>query len=87
MKGLIGIWPVRILPKRGERSLPSENGQHETVPADDLFLCLRPVLAVGLCLGCFPFGGVLKMNNEKLPTFRLELHGCCLVNFVNELFS
>ena len=41
----------------------------EKVPKDDLFLCVRPVIALGQILGCLPFGGVFTLNADKLPSY------------------
>ena len=49
-------------------SVPHSN-QHvdDDIPKDDLFICLRPALALGQIFGCFPFGGAIKMSADKLP--------------------
>ena len=48
-------------------SIPFSDPKDDGVPKDDLFLCLRPVLAIGQVFGCFPFGGAINMNLERLP--------------------
>ena len=45
----------------------SSDSRSDKIPKDDLFLCLRPVLAMGQIFGGYPFGGAIKMNAEKLP--------------------
>ena len=41
-----------------------------SLPSDDLFFCLRPVLVLGQIFGAFPFGGVLRYNKQALPVLR-----------------
>ena len=48
-------------------SVPYSNQHVDDIPKDDLFICLRPALALGQIFGCFPFGGAIKMSADKLP--------------------
>ena len=47
-------------------SVPCANPDDD-IPKDDLFICLRPALALGQVFGYFPFGGAITMSADKLP--------------------
>ena len=57
------------------------------LPPDDLFLSLRPALAIGLLLAASPFGGVLRCNEDKLPVLRFVHLSIILLWQSWEIFS